>query len=36
MKKGDILELRIDKYAFEGKGIAKVKKSLMYWIRRIR
>lgn len=29
MKKGDILELRIDKYAFEGKGIAKVKKSLI-------
>lgn len=27
MKKGDILELRINKYAFEGKGIAKVKKS---------
>jgi 23S rRNA (uracil1939-C5)-methyltransferase len=26
MKKGDILELKIDKYAFEGKGIARVKK----------
>lgn len=27
VKKGDILELRIEKYAFEGKGIAKVSKS---------
>jgi 23S rRNA (uracil1939-C5)-methyltransferase len=26
-KKGDIVELQIDKYAFEGKGIAKVSKS---------
>lgn len=27
MKKGDIVELHIEKYAFEGKGIAKVSKS---------
>lgn len=27
MKKGDIIELEITKYAFEGKGIAKVEKS---------
>ncbi len=26
-KKGDIVELQIEKYAFEGKGIAKVSKS---------
>lgn len=29
MKKGDIVELEITKYAFEGKGIAKVNKSLI-------
>lgn len=29
MKKGDVVELEIKKYAFEGKGIAKVKKSLI-------
>ncbi|MCU7500278.1 MAG: 23S rRNA (uracil(1939)-C(5))-methyltransferase RlmD [Bacteroidota bacterium] len=29
MKKGDIIELEISKYAFEGKGIAKVEKSLI-------
>lgn len=29
MKKGDIVELHIEKYAFEGKGIAKVNKSLI-------
>src|SRR4030066_1402577 len=27
IKKGDIVELQIEKYAFEGKGIAKVSKS---------
>src|SRR3990167_267904 len=27
MKKGDIVKLQIEKYAFEGKGIAKVSKS---------
>jgi 23S rRNA (uracil1939-C5)-methyltransferase len=26
MKKGDIVELKIDKYAFEGKGISRIKK----------
>lgn len=29
MKKGDTLELEIEKYAFEGKGISKVKKDLI-------
>jgi 23S rRNA (uracil1939-C5)-methyltransferase len=29
VKKGDILELEITKYAFEGKGIAKIDKSLI-------
>jgi 23S rRNA (uracil1939-C5)-methyltransferase len=29
MKKGDILELTIDRYAFEGKGLAKIDKSLI-------
>jgi len=29
MKKGDILELKIDRYAYEGKGIARVEKSLI-------
>jgi 23S rRNA (uracil1939-C5)-methyltransferase len=29
MKKGDILELQIDRYAFEGKGIARIDKSLI-------
>ncbi|MFN3694855.1 MAG: TRAM domain-containing protein [Ignavibacterium sp.] len=27
IKKGDIVQLHIDKYAFEGKGIAKVSKN---------
>jgi len=29
LKKGDTIELRIDSYAFEGKGVAKVNKSLI-------
>jgi 23S rRNA (uracil1939-C5)-methyltransferase len=29
MKKGDIIELKIDRYAFEGKGLAKIDKSLI-------
>jgi 23S rRNA (uracil1939-C5)-methyltransferase len=29
MKKGDIIELKIDRYAYEGKGIARVEKSLI-------
>lgn len=32
IKKGDIVELQIDKYAFEGKGIAKVSKSKLLGI----
>jgi 23S rRNA (uracil1939-C5)-methyltransferase len=30
IKKGDIVELQIDKYAFEGKGIAKVSKNELF------
>ena len=29
LKKGDILELNIEKYAFEGKGISKINKNLL-------
>lgn len=29
MKKGDIIELKIERYAFEGKGIARIDKSLI-------
>ena len=29
IKKGDIVEFQIEKYAFEGKGIAKVSKNEM-------
>ncbi|HEY7752033.1 MAG TPA: TRAM domain-containing protein, partial [Ignavibacteriaceae bacterium] len=29
MKKGDIIQLEIEKYGFEGKGIAKVRKSII-------
>ncbi|MDR3610741.1 MAG: 23S rRNA (uracil(1939)-C(5))-methyltransferase RlmD, partial [Ignavibacteriaceae bacterium] len=29
MKKGDIIELTIDRYAFEGKGLAKIDKNLI-------
>lgn len=29
MKKGDLIELQIDKYAFEGKGIAKIDKEII-------
>jgi 23S rRNA (uracil1939-C5)-methyltransferase len=29
LKKGDIIELEIEKYGFEGKGIAKVRKSII-------
>ena len=29
MKKGDIIELKIDRYAFEGKGLAKIDKDLI-------
>ncbi len=29
MKKGDIIELEIEKYAFEGKGIAKINKEII-------
>ena len=32
VKKGDIVELQIDKYAFEGKGIAKVSKNKLLGI----
>ena len=29
MKKGDLLELEIEKYAFEGKGISKINKQII-------
>jgi 23S rRNA (uracil1939-C5)-methyltransferase len=29
LKKGDVLELKIEKYAFEGKGLAKINKQLI-------
>jgi 23S rRNA (uracil1939-C5)-methyltransferase len=29
MKKGDIIELKIDKYAYEGKGLTKVEKNII-------
>jgi predicted RNA-binding protein with TRAM domain len=30
IKKGDIIEFQIEKYAFEGKGIAKVSKNELF------